>query len=297
MLQSIDAYARELRQATTAGGLVTALSGIAAIVYASFLVNHYLQQPPTTTSSVQWADTNGPFPMTIKCTSRSGCLVSNVHNRWSSNANAVDARQQRCFQLESQAQYTINFTFTQDPRAGLILVWDPSASDPAETPQSGAAVRADTNCPTCAGGVLPLWTPLLGGVYLANMVLTQNRTSAAVELPREWFVTYVSNGTGGVSDWAPCYAVLVDSQRVAFVQSTVRIMSAWYSVEVAKRSAWLALFGTVGGAVQICVQVGGLLLLGAQAGRAFWLSRLRVRPTEEDVNIFECRSNSSGVSR
>jgi hypothetical protein len=65
-LKLVDSYARELKAATRVGGIITLLAFGAAMGYTGWLVAGYLQLPPTVDSSVQWADTNGPWPMEIR---------------------------------------------------------------------------------------------------------------------------------------------------------------------------------------------------------------------------------------
>lgn len=260
-LTTIDAYARELQRASRLGGLVTLVAAFAGIVYAAFLVDRFRTQPPVMTSTVQWADTQGPFPMELRCIAVAGCLVSNIHNQWSSNAKAVHPDQQRCVRMALGDIMTINFTFTQDPHAGLILMWDGDAAsnDPGSTPGSGMAVRADTNCPACDGGVFSLWTPAVGGAYLANLIETSNYTSQDAPFRREWFLTYVSNASRPET-WAPCWPSIPALDLSSYVQAHIRIMSAWYTVTVAHEQSWLPLLGTIGGAFQLCISVGAPVL-------------------------------------
>jgi hypothetical protein len=188
-----------------------------------------------------------------------GCWISNTHNKWSSNGDKVAAEQQSCFYLNQGQEYTINFTFTQDPHAGLILAWA-SADNSSSAPGSGVTVRADTNCPSCPGGVFSLWTPALGGTYLANLIDTHNHTSKEAPFRREWFLTYVSEGSG-LQPWAPCWASIAAADRANFTQSNIRIMSAWYNVSIHNQDSWLQLLGTIGGAVSVCLSGGGLVLM------------------------------------
>jgi hypothetical protein len=284
ILTAVDAYAREVQRASRLGGIVTLMAFTAGVVYAAFLVDRYRTQPPVMTSTVQWADTQGPFPMDLRCLAVAGCLVSNVHNKWSSNAQAVRADQQRCVRMARGDVMTINFTFTQDPHAGLVMLWDSRAAsdDPGATPGSGVAVRADTNCPSCDGGVFTLWTPAVGGAYLANLIETTNRTSGTAPFRREWFLTYVSNASSP-QEWAPCWTDIQSSQRDWYVQAHFRIMSAWYTVTVAHEQSWLPLLGTLGGAFELCIAAGAPVLAAA-AWMLAWRQKKcasRVHPSAE----------------
>jgi hypothetical protein len=185
--------------------------------------------------------------------------VSNAHNKWSSNGDKVAAAQQSCFYLTQGQEYTVNFTFTQDPHAGLILAWV-AADNSSSAPGSGVTVRADTNCPSCPGGVFSLWTPALGGTYLANLIDTHNDTSKEAPFRREWFLTYVSEGTG-LQSWAPCWGNISAADRANYTQANIRIMSAWYNVTIQHQDSWLQLLGTIGGAVSVCLSGGGLVLM------------------------------------
>jgi hypothetical protein len=174
----------------------------------------------------------------------------------------VAAAQQSCFYLTQGQEYTVNFTFTQDPHAGLILAWNAS-SNSTSTPGSGVTVRADTNCPSCPGGVFSLWTPALGGTYLANLIETTNETSKEAPFRREWFLTYVSDGIG-LQSWAPCWGNISAADRASHTQASIRIMSAWYQVQVSKPTQWLQLLGNAGGGASVSMTIGGILVSAIQ---------------------------------
>jgi hypothetical protein len=188
--------------------------------------------------------------------------VSNAHNKWSSNSDKVAAAQQSCFYLTQGQGYTINFTFTQDPHAGLIVAWNAS-SNSSSTPGSGVTVRDDTNCPSCPGGISVMWTPVLGGMHLANLVETHNDTSKEAPFRREWFLTHVSEGSG-LQPWAPCWGTISAADRGSTTQASIRIMSAWYSVSVSKPAQWLQLLGNAGGGASVSMTAGGLLVTAIQ---------------------------------
>jgi hypothetical protein len=183
----------------------------------------------------------------------------------------VAAAQQSCFYLTQGQEYTINFTFTQDPHAGLIMAWNAS-SNSSSTPGAGVTVRADTNCPSCPGGVFSLWTPALGGTYLANLIETTNGTSSEAPFRREWFLTHVSEGSG-LQPWAPCWGTIAAADRGSTTQASIRIMSAWYSVNISKPAQWLQLLGNAGGGASVSMTIGGLLVAAIQVLANWCMSR------------------------
>jgi hypothetical protein len=66
MLEKVDLYARKVKEATKTGGIFSVLALAVAAAYSIWLVYGFITSPATTTSSVQWADTNGPWPMEIR---------------------------------------------------------------------------------------------------------------------------------------------------------------------------------------------------------------------------------------
>lgn len=111
----------------------------------------------------------GPFPMVVRCLA-SKCYVSNRHND-SFSSHGDEVQQKGCLFLERGEEHVLNITFTQNPLNGLVVIWDPSTPPPPGAPPgAGMAVGAETNCPppACAGGVIPLFTPVLGGSYVSE---------------------------------------------------------------------------------------------------------------------------------
>jgi hypothetical protein len=107
--------------------------------------------------------------------------------------------------------------------------------------------------------VFSLWTPALGGTYLANLIETTNGTSSEAPFRREWFLTYVSEGSG-LQPWAPCWGTIAAADRGSTTQASIRIMSAWYSVTISKPAQWLQLLGNAGGGASASMTIGGLLV-------------------------------------
>jgi ABC-type transporter Mla subunit MlaD len=66
MLEKVDLYARRMKEATKIGGIFSVVALAAAAAYGVWLVVGFVTQPPSETSTVQWADTNGPWPMEIR---------------------------------------------------------------------------------------------------------------------------------------------------------------------------------------------------------------------------------------
>ncbi len=130
----------------------------------------YMHSPFVITSNVEWSDTQGPFAMVIKCASTSGCLVSNRHNdSLSSHHLEVDPAQNNCMFLAANEAMTINATYTHNPLSGLVALWDPRAPVIAGQPRgAGLAIRSQTNCPSCLGGIALMWAPALAGSYLVS---------------------------------------------------------------------------------------------------------------------------------
>ena len=85
---------------------------------------------------------------------------------------------------------------------------------------TGLQVMAETNCPSCPSGVYPLWTPVLGGTYLATYVLTHNSSSPAplARLRREWFVTYVSRDREVLPETTACKGNLTAAEMANMIQ-------------------------------------------------------------------------------
>lgn len=217
-----DLYAVKPKPATLFGGAVTVAALVSAAVYTILQISSFSRALPTTTSYVEWADTQGPFPMTIKCTAETGCFISNRHSlQWSSNAAMVQTAQQRCLELQPNEIYTINITFTQNPLDGLYMIWDPLQYLPGTTPGSGVQIKSDQSCPECMDGTTPLWTPVLGGVYLANLVQTDNYTSPKAPFRNEWFVTYLSADSTINPLASPCAGTLTPAQLSSYTQVSI----------------------------------------------------------------------------
>jgi hypothetical protein len=168
-------------------------------------INDSIHRPPKIESMTQWADTNGPFPMLVKCIAASGCYISNRHND-SFSSHGDEVQQRGCLVLAQGESHVLNITFTQvcdaaclladervrcthkrtrthtstppfarkrmqNPLNGMVAIWDPSQPvTEGSPPGSGIAIAADTNCPACRGGVFPLFTPILGGSYVRMIV-------------------------------------------------------------------------------------------------------------------------------
>ncbi len=79
---------------------------------------------------------------------------------------------------------------------------------------------------------------------------------------REWFATFVSRDASVNPAGTACTERLTPQQLATYNQATVRIMSAWYSVSVTREDIWLSLWGECGGALQLCLQVGAVILIG-----------------------------------
>ncbi|KAI8475805.1 MAG: hypothetical protein J3K34DRAFT_456007 [Monoraphidium minutum] len=268
LLRSADAYAVEFKPGTFAGGLVTVLALTAAVVYTAFQIDAARNMPPGTEAVTEWADTQGPFPMLVRCTAPSGCWISNRHNdSWSSHGDKV--QQRGCVQLSQGEELVFNITFTQNPLNGFAAAWDPRTHAPGQPPGSGFAISADTNCPppACPGGVYPLSTPVLGGSYLANFVQTENLTSPVAPLRREWFATFVSGDDAINPAATACGGALTPGQLASYRQATVRIMSAWYRVRVSRDNVWLSVWGVCGGAMQLFLQIGACTLVALELAR------------------------------
>lgn len=68
--------------------------------------------------------------------------------------------------LQLGQEYTMNFTFTQQPMNGFVALWDPAAWEDGTTPGSGVQLLAETNFPAAPSGVFVLPTPVSGDVLL-----------------------------------------------------------------------------------------------------------------------------------
>jgi hypothetical protein len=66
MLEKVDLYARRDKEATKIGGIFSVVALAVATAYGVWLVVMFVNQPPSETSSVHWADMNGPWPMEIR---------------------------------------------------------------------------------------------------------------------------------------------------------------------------------------------------------------------------------------
>jgi hypothetical protein len=66
MLEKVDLYATRQKAATKVGGIFSVVALCVAVAYGAWLVHGFVTQPPSVDSSVQWADTNGPWPMEIR---------------------------------------------------------------------------------------------------------------------------------------------------------------------------------------------------------------------------------------
>jgi hypothetical protein len=76
-----------------------------------------------------------------------------------------------CLVLQPGQEYTMNFTFTQQPLNGFVAIWDPSAWENGTTPGSGVQLLAETNFPSAPSGVFVLPTPVSGNRTTMSMNL------------------------------------------------------------------------------------------------------------------------------
>ncbi|GBF98703.1 hypothetical protein Rsub_11417 [Raphidocelis subcapitata] len=264
LLKIADAYAVEEKPGTP----VLALA--AAVIYSAVQIHESLHQPSQVTSLTEWSDTQGPFPMVIRCVAANGCYVSNRHNdAYSSHGDKV--QQKGCLFLAEGEEQVLNITFTKNPLNGLTVIWDPSTPPPPGSPPgTGLAIGADMNCPppACASGVMPMFTPVLGGSYLANYVQTANETSPVAPLRREWFVDFVARDSTVDPAMTACADKLSPAQVAAYHQATVRIMSAWYRVRIYREHLTiLSLPGICGGALELCLQVGAAAVIALELAK------------------------------
>jgi hypothetical protein len=65
-----------------------------------------------------------------------------------------------CLVLQPGQEYTMNFTFTQQPLNGFVAIWDPSAWEQGTTPGSGVQMLAETNYPAAPSGIFVLPAPV-----------------------------------------------------------------------------------------------------------------------------------------
>jgi hypothetical protein len=63
-----------------------------------------------------------------------------------------------CLVLQPGQEYTMNFTFTQQPMNGFVAIWDPAAWENGTTPGSGVQLLAETNFPASPSGIFVLPT-------------------------------------------------------------------------------------------------------------------------------------------
>lgn len=87
---------------------------------------------------------------------------------------------------------------------------------------------AETNYPKASNGIFVLATPVLGGTYLANYVLTTNLSAPVAKLRREWFITYVSSDKAVVPATTACADVLDATQLATYTQ--VGLSICWTGV-------------------------------------------------------------------
>lgn len=73
---------------------------------------------------------------------------------------ACGSRPAGCLVLQPGQEYTMNFTFTQQPLNGFVAIWDPATWENDTTPGSGLQMLAETNAPDTPGGIFLLPTPV-----------------------------------------------------------------------------------------------------------------------------------------
>eukprot|EP00873_Tetraselmis_striata_P001708 jgi/Tetstr1/421972/TSEL_001218.t1 len=277
-LTKLDAYAQEVEPPSKVGGLVSLVVILATAAYCVYLVYLFITRPLVVTNNIEWFQDAGPFPMAVTCVTTSGCFVSNDVNASWTHAE-LGAEQAECRLLAYRETFVFNMTYTQWPRDGFVAMYLPNNTSAETPPGYGYLTRSETQCssgPMCMQGVMPMYVPSGPGLSLANYVRTVNTTRTdASKLRNEWFVTEVDGRASQVDPNMPCAARALAAQGDGLVQSRIEPQPYFNVITVSRDSSWFSLWGTFGGAYELFLEIGGLVL--ASAGLLSVLERLWAR--------------------
>lgn len=279
-----DGYAVEPKPKTIAGGIITVCAWLGVIAYTIYTVYVWMTRPWVNNSNVQWTYTSGPWPLRTRCRAASGCYVSNrVNPKWAANTGSSQTTQSLCTRMEPGDWYTFDATFSNSPNDGISILYLPGTSAsmltalPANsTPRTsipggfGAEIESYVVCgpgtvedagePQCVEGALQLLSPMEYGINLLFYVETSNESQKGIgSFRQEWYPTQVSSDPTMVAGATSCNLTALGLNS-SWSQTRLRMESQFVQVTVGRDTLWIVVWGAVGGAMGLFLQIGGITL-------------------------------------
>ncbi|CAG9465145.1 unnamed protein product [Pedinophyceae sp. YPF-701] len=268
-----DAYAVDLQPPSPLSTCVTVLVWIGCAVYIVFLALKLSRTPETKDVAVEWSKNAGPYPMRLACRAEGGCYLSNfVSDAFSfGQASRVPADQRDgCVFLEKGSYFDAFVAYSSVPSEGLSVVWR-AGDTPASGALVGAGVTVESETPDCDHGGrdcrMLFETPVRAGTELGHLVETTNNTaSGAAAFRREWF-TFQASDTAAVDARATtCTQPDGSPFGAGWEQARIRMLAQYHKLEINRRVPWMEGLGEIGGAYELFLQAGLVILLT----RAAW---------------------------
>ncbi|CAG9462496.1 unnamed protein product [Pedinophyceae sp. YPF-701] len=296
----VDAYAVDVVRPAWHSTLVTFLVWAFMIAYIILLAISLARTPAIKTVGQEWTIGTGPFPVKVTCKATQGCLISNVISSGFTIgvSEAVSPTERSCVEIGFNEQTTVNVVFSINPQEGPSVVWRDGDGD-AGLPGAGITLESEIRCPPERddGSCVDLLNiPIKPGTMLLQHVETKNHTaSGAAAFRREWFSFSISDIAAIEQGTTNCE---VPNNGVGWVQARLRINSMYNLVEVDRRIQWLDSLGAIGGAYELGLKVGLLILLALSYSKR---SAVTTRNIARSVTLARSsraasRANSRGTS-
>mmetsp|Transcript_34899 Transcript_34899/g.87401 ORF Transcript_34899/g.87401 Transcript_34899/m.87401 type:complete len:364 (-) Transcript_34899:249-1340(-) len=267
-LRKVDNYAVKPTPAKLAGGIITVIIWLATLAYIAWTLYQWFSRPVEINNTIDWMVGNGPFPLPITCKARTGCYFSNRYRSapQMTGGQEANAYQQDCIFLAYNQNITADVLFSMDTNDGVAVLFDNNQTD---LPNIGVFTTSTVQCTfrpntSCLDGIQLRDSPVGKGNILSNMVAINNLTvSDAGRERREWFNMPIDPKSDTPD---PAVSACVDTvaslpNAANYVQTRFMPNVNFVTSEISRADNWSDLFGIFGGAYEMFLAIGALILV------------------------------------
>jgi hypothetical protein len=260
VLSYIDLFGVEERPENPLGGIITLIIVPLGLIYAIILLLQTFDTDLQVSNDLKWSP-HDEFPITIKCVSSSGCLVSNHY--WE------DLSSSSCSYLKEDEEYDTYISYFDNPKNGISILSN-------ENNQGGynytniIEVKSETYMPWMASadsdGTYMMWGGVIAGTNYLNMVKTSNFTLKGSGRQRKEYFGFQVDFNG---DLLPDSTVCSTTATLAsynwttsdnLQQVRLRLQASYNHIRVTNPASLLSWFGTSSGMYAAMFGYGALLL-------------------------------------